>query len=195
MRKRLSVSRLMVGIALLAVGLATLLPLRPRPLFDDPGVTALAATLALVLTAGAGRALFGRRHRAFWLGFTVAGWLCAAGALIQLREVRGVLLRHGPPIVRAREDHIRARVAALRMQSAGVAVAMPEVPEADLFVSMLVETGLGLGLGSLVAGAGGLYAAAVALIARWLAQAITPSRPDAVADSPCRESLESLNHS
>ena len=149
-RSALSVSRLMIGTAALAVGLATLLPLRPHMVRDDPGVAALAAVMALVLAAGADRAAFGRGHRSFWIGFTAAGWLCAATSLVQLRAVRDVILKHGPPIVRAREAFILERIAAQRAQLLGVEMAMPEVSEWRLLMSLAAESGLGLALGVLV---------------------------------------------
>src|SRR4051812_23981420 len=78
LRHTCSIARLMSGIAILSVSLAALLALRQRQVLDDPGVGLLALVLALILTTGADRALFGRRYRAFWLGFTATGWLCAA---------------------------------------------------------------------------------------------------------------------
>ena len=85
---------------------------------DDPGVGVLGWVLALVLTFVTDRALFGRRHRSFWLGFTAAWWLCAAMALSHLQETRRYLLEYGPLVVRARQDfqrqHAVARSAELR---------------------------------------------------------------------------------
>ena len=85
-RRSWSLARLMAGIAILSVSLASLLALRPHRFIDDPGVGVLTLSLALVLTTAADRALFGRKSRAFWIGFTATGWLCAAATLINLHE-------------------------------------------------------------------------------------------------------------
>ena len=77
-RDHWSVGRMMVATAILAVGMAGLFALRSRHDMDDPGVGVLAIFLALILTVVTDEALFGQRHRAFWLGFTFVGWLCAA---------------------------------------------------------------------------------------------------------------------
>src|SRR4051812_11404636 len=113
MRKRpWSVARLMSAIAILAIGLTVLLALRTRQEMDDPGVGILALALALILAAAADRALFGPRGRAFWLGFTAMGWLCAAGTHTHPQETRSYLLRYGPSLVRARDEYRDQRVAA-----------------------------------------------------------------------------------
>jgi MFS family permease len=174
MRKRSwSVARMMVDIAILAVGLTSFLALRSRQDGDNSGVGVLGFVLALVLTVVTDRALFGRRHRSFWLGFTAAAWLCAAMALSHLQQTRRYLLEYGPPVVRAREDFIRQHVAARLAELRGVAVAKPQVSEWYLLCSLLVELSLGLILGGLAASAGGLFTAAVAFIAR---QANHPAR-------------------
>src|SRR5262249_19713550 len=68
-RLKWSVARMMSGIAVLAVGLAVLLALRPAPLVGDGLIGILCFVIAAVLTAATDRAFFARTHRAFWLGF------------------------------------------------------------------------------------------------------------------------------
>jgi hypothetical protein len=159
-----SIARIMADIAILAVGLTALPALCSRR--NDSGVGVLGLVLALILALVTDRALFGRRHRAFWLGFTATAWLCAALALSHLQETRRYLLKYGPPIARAREDfqrqHIEAHIARLQ----GVELVTPQVSEWNLLCSLFTELGLGLILGALVASLGGLFAAAVALLAR-----------------------------
>jgi hypothetical protein len=58
-------------------------------------VGVLGMLLALILTVVTDLALFDRRHRAFWVGFTVAGWVCAALALSYREEMRSHLLSYG----------------------------------------------------------------------------------------------------
>ena len=121
-RDRLGPSaRIMADIAILAVGMTALPALCSRR--NDSGVGILATVLALILTAATDRALFGKRHRAFWLGFTAAGWLCAAMALAHLQETRRYLLEHGPPLVRAREDFQRQHIAVHMARQQGVELA------------------------------------------------------------------------
>src|SRR5262249_12812499 len=133
---------------------------------DDPLVSVLALVLTLILTVAADRALFGRRHRAFWLGFTATGWLCAAAALTFLQDTRRYLLRSGPPLVRAREDYQRQLVWAMMGRTRS-----PQRPsEWYLLASLIAETGLGLALGVLAASAGGLFASTVPLLARQTAR-------------------------
>ncbi len=161
-----SVARLMSGIAILAIGLAALLALRPPGVQGDPGVGVLAFLLAAVLAAGADRALFGRRRRAFWLGFTATGWLCAAAAVVFLGETRGYLLEYGPPLVRARQVVQKQHAAAAQARFQGIELATPQVSEWYLLSSLIAEVSLGLAAGLLIASAGGLIAAFVALVAR-----------------------------
>jgi MFS family permease len=158
-----SVARIMADIAILAVGLTALPALCSWR--NDVGVGVLEMFLALILTLVTDRALFGRRHRAFWLGFTAAGWLCAALALAHLQETRRYLLEHGPPLVRAREDFQRQHIAVHMAELQGIKLVPPQLSEWYLLCSLFAELGLGLVLGSLVASAGGLFAAAVALVA------------------------------
>ena len=161
-----SLARLMAGIAILSVSLAALLALRPHQVINDPGVGVLTLPLALILTTGADRALFGRKSRAFWIGFTMTGWLCGAVALIHLHEVRGFILKYGPPVVRARQVFIKQHIVAMEAQSRGVDLATPEFSEWYLIGSLLTETALGLAPGILAASCGGLLAVSVAVIAR-----------------------------
>jgi hypothetical protein len=153
---------MMAAIAILAVGLSASLALGSRRARNDPDVRVLAMALALILTLAADRALFGRRHRAFWLGFTAAGWLCAATVLSFHQDTRRYLRRYGPPLLREHELYQRQLVWA-RM---GRAPAPPRPPEWHLLASLLAESGLGLALGVLAASAGGLLASSVLLIAR-----------------------------
>jgi hypothetical protein len=154
----------MSDIALLAVGLAVAQALAPRRDAIDAGV----AAFVLVLTATADRALFGGRHRPFWLGFTAAGWLVVAAALTYHQETRGFVLRHGPPVVRAREDLQRQHAALAHAQALGLSPAPPlRVSEWYLLGSFLAEMGLRLAAGVLAASVGGLFASAVAALARW----------------------------
>jgi hypothetical protein len=159
----LSVARLMADIAILAVGLSAFAALGSR---RDSGARVLGMVFALVLTVVTDRAFFGRRHRPFWLGFTVAGWLCAAMALTHLQETRVPLLKYGPPIVRARHDYVMQLIAARRAQMQGLNVVPPRVSEWYLLCSLFAELSLGLLLGGLFASAAGLLTAAVAFIAR-----------------------------
>jgi hypothetical protein len=161
-RRPWSIARLMAAIATLAVGLSVLQALRPRQDMTDPGLDALNLVLSLALTAATDRALFGRRHRAFWLGFTAAGWLCVALALTYLQETRNYLLRYGPPLVRAREDSQRAFAWAMHRRVSPP----PRPPEWYLLLSLIAELGLGLAMGTLAASAGGLFTVSVVFIAR-----------------------------
>jgi hypothetical protein len=156
----------MAGIAIFSVSLASLLALRPNRVIDDPGVGVLTLLLALILTIGADRALFGRKSRAFWIGFTATGWLCAAVTLINLHEARGFVLKYGPPVVRARQIFVQQHIAAREAEMRGVYLATPQVSEWYLLGSLLTETGLGLALGVLAASSGGLLAVSMALIGR-----------------------------
>ena len=152
----------MAAIATLAVSLSELQALRPRQRLAGLDRIALTLLLSLVLTATADRALFGRRHRGFWLGFTVAGWLCAAWAFTHLQETRSYLLRYGPPIVRARNNSLIAVHWALLRR----VPPPPPPPEWYLLMSMVTELGLGLALGILAASAGGLFAVSLMLLVR-----------------------------
>jgi hypothetical protein len=156
----------MACIAILSVSLGSLLALRPHRFIDDPGVGVLTLSLALVLTTAADGALFGRKSRAFWIGFTATGWLCAAATLINLHEARGCILKYGPPVVRARQVDIQQRLAAEAAELRGVYLGTPEVSEWYLLGSLLTVTGLGLALGVLAATSGGLLAVSLAVIAR-----------------------------
>ena len=92
-------------------------------------VGVLGMLLAPILTVVTDRALFGRSHRAFWVGFTVAGWMCAALALSYRQEMRRHLLSYGPPIVRVREDFVRQRVAIHVAKLQGISLPDPQVSE------------------------------------------------------------------
>ncbi len=166
-RRTWTIARLMADVAIFSVGLAALHALLPFRVGDDPGVGVLTLPLALILTTGADRAVFGGRSRAFWLGFAATGWLCAAVALMNLHATRSYLLRYGPPVVRARQEFLRQHVAVRRAEAAGL-VLPPPVPVSEwiLLASALTEVGLGLGLGLLAASAGGLVVASPAWIAR-----------------------------
>ena len=161
-----SLARLMAGIAILSVSLAALLALRPHEVINDPGVGVLTLLLTVILTIGGDRALFGRKSRAFWIGFTATGWLCAAATLIHLHEVRGFILKNGPPVVRARQVFIQQHIAAREAELRGVYLATPHVSEWSLIGSLLTETGLGFALGVLAASSGGLLGVSVVVIAR-----------------------------
>ena len=63
----------MTDIAILAVGMTAMLALRTSGDMQDVGVGVLGMFLALILTLVTDRAFFGRKHRAFWVGFAVAG--------------------------------------------------------------------------------------------------------------------------
>jgi hypothetical protein len=156
----------MAGIGILSVSLAALLSLRPHRVIDDPGIGVLALLLALILTIGADRALFGRKSRAFWIGFMATGWLCAAVTLTNLHEARGFILKYGPPVVRARQDFVQQHVAAREAELRGVYLATPQVSEWYLLGSLLTETSLGLALGVLAAASGGLFAVSIGVIGR-----------------------------
>jgi hypothetical protein len=160
----LSVARLMADIAMVAVGLTAFRAVCSRR--DDPGVGVLCMVLAVVTTVATDRALFGRRHRPFWLGFAAAGWLCAAMALFHVQDTRRYLLKYGPPVARARQDRQMQLILAQQAKLQGVALVTPPVSEWYLLCSLFVEVILGLFLGALVALAGGFFAAAVAVIAR-----------------------------
>jgi hypothetical protein len=157
---------MMSGIAVLAVGLAVLLALRPAPLVGDGLIGILCFVIAAVLTAATDRAFFARTHRAFWLGFAATAWLCAALFLTYFHESRRYILDYGPPLVRAREV-LRHQIATAHMaQVQGLpAVSPPRVSEWYLLASALTETSIGLSLGLLAAGLGGLLVAAVAALA------------------------------
>jgi hypothetical protein len=161
-----SVARIMVDIALLAVGITALLAFRSGPGIDDPGVGVLGMNLALILTVAADRALFAQRHRAFWLGFTATGWLCAGLAVSSLQQTRSYVLKYGPPLVRAREEFRRQLVATTQAQARGIDMATPPVSEWWLLASLLAETGLGIAVGAIAAFVGGLFATAIAVVAR-----------------------------
>jgi hypothetical protein len=153
----------MLDVAVLAVGLALLLTLRPGPLANDVMIGVLGFLVACVLAVAADRALFARARRAFWLGFAATAWLCAALAMAQLYQVRRYLLEYGPPVVRARQEFIRRIAQAHMAQAQGLSATSPaRVPEWYLLASALTETALGLSLGLLVAVVGGLLAALVA---------------------------------
>lgn len=176
-----SVARIMADIAILAVGLTALPALCSRR--NDSGVGMLVMVLALILTLVTDRALFGRRHRAFWLGFTAAAWLCTALALSHLQETRRYLLKHGPPLVRGREDFQRQHIAVEVARLQGVNLVPPQVSEWYLLCSLFSELGLGLILGGLVASLGGLIAAAVAFLAHQVDHLAHRSRHVAAAGS------------
>jgi hypothetical protein len=163
---RWSVGRLMAAVAILAVGLTALLAVCVPQERGDPGMGVLALVVSVLLTVAADRAIFGRRRKGFWLGFTAAGWLCAAGALTYHQESRGYLLRYGPPVARLREDYRRQLAMAAMARENGEDVLVPRPSEWSLLQSLLTETGLGLMVGGLVATAGGLCVAGVAFVAR-----------------------------
>jgi hypothetical protein len=77
-----SISRIMADIAFLAVGMTTLLALRSSTDMQDAGLGVLGMFLALILTLVTDRAFFGRKHRAFWVGFAVSGWICSVATTI-----------------------------------------------------------------------------------------------------------------
>ena len=160
-----SVAQLMSGIAIFSVSMAALLAILPSRVIDDPGVRVLTVPLALVLTIGADRAFFAR-SRAFWLGFTAAGWLIAIAALVNLQETRRIILKYGPPLVRAREEFVRQHMLYQRAQTAGVDLPFPDTPGINLFGSMLAETGIGIAVGILAASVSGLLAVLMMLIVR-----------------------------
>jgi hypothetical protein len=171
----------MTAIATLAVGLSVLQALGPRRGGVDLGLGILILALTLVLTAAADRVWFGRRYRAFWLGFTAAGWLCAALTLTYLQETRRYLLRYGPPLVRERDVYRAATVWAMQRR----APLPPRPPEWYLLASLLTEVGLALGMGTLAAFAGGLFAVSMVFIARQASrQARRLSLPDPVLHRP-----------
>jgi hypothetical protein len=171
-----SIGRIMANIAILAVGMSTLLAVRASQDMQYTSVGVLGMLLALILTAVTDRALFGRRHRAFWVGFTVAGWMSAAMALSYRQEMRSYILKYGPPIVRAREDFVRQHVAIHVAQLQGISLPDPQVSEWYLLGSLLVELSLGLILGGLIASAVGFFLAAVAIRARRASDVVDPSR-------------------
>jgi hypothetical protein len=161
MRKRgWSIGRIMADIAFLAVGMTTMLAFRASKDMQDTGVGVLGVFLALILTLVTDRAFFGRKHRAFWVGFAVAGWICSVITLSYRQEARHYLLKYGPPIVRAREDFVRQHVAVYRAQLQGITLADPQFSEWYLLSSLLSEVGLGLVLGGSIASVVGLFAAA-----------------------------------
>ena len=148
----------MVATAVLAIGTTSLLAFRSPRDMQETGVGVLALVLALILTLATDRASFGERHRAFWLGFAAAGWLCAAMALSNRQETRQYLLSYGPPIVRAREQFQRQQhIAAHEERLRGVDLVTPEVSEIYLACSLFAELGIGLILGGLIASVGGLF--------------------------------------
>ncbi len=161
-----SIGRLMTDIAIFATSLAVLHASRPQQVIGDPGVGVLTLPVALILTAGADRAFFGSKSRAFWLGFTATGLLCAVVALVNLHETRKYILRYGPSLVRAREVFIQQHVAAREAELRGIILTPPQVSKWYLLGSLLTETGLGLALGVLVSTGGGVLAAFVAHFAR-----------------------------
>jgi hypothetical protein len=180
-RRSWSIARLMTAIATLAVGLSVLQALSTRQGRTDPGLAALIFLLTLVLTAAADRALFGRRNRAFWLGFAVAAWLCVALGLSYLQETRRYLLRYGPPLVRARDDYRIATAWAMHRR----VTLPPRPPEWYLLVSLITEVGLAVAVGTLAAFAGGLFSVSVMLIARQASrQAQRLNLPDPVLHWP-----------
>jgi len=165
-RPRWSVARVMSGIAVLAVGLAVMLALRPAPLVGDALIGILSFLMAVVLAAATDRALFARVRRAFWLGFAATAWLCAALSMTYLDETRRYILDYGPPVVRARQVFIQQILAAHRAQVMGMPVGSPpRISEWYLLASALTETAIGLSLGILAAVLGGLLVAAVARLA------------------------------
>ena len=186
-RRPWRLARLMAGVAILSVSLAALLALRPHQVMDDPGVGVLTLLLALILTIGADRALFGRKSRSFWIGFTATGWLCAAVTLFNLHEARGFILKYGPQVVRARQVLVQQHVAARAAELRGVYLETPQVSEWYLLGYLLTETGLGLALGVLVAASGGLLAVSLAVIAR---RARLLARGSALPDQDGLESAE-----
>jgi multisubunit Na+/H+ antiporter MnhB subunit len=160
-----SIGQMMAATAILAIGMAGLLAVRPRHVLDDPGVGLLATVLAAILTivtVAAELALRGQRHRTFWLGFAATGWLCAVTALAFLEDTRRYLLRYGPPIAREREVFKRQYVGAT------IRGMPPPVRPSELYLlaSLIAEVGFGLTLGVMATSAGGLVASAVPLIAR-----------------------------
>jgi hypothetical protein len=164
-----SIRRTMVAIAILAVGMAGLLALRPRHVADDAGVAVLAVVLAVILTiltVAAELAMGPQGYRAFWLGFTITGWLCAVTALIYLQDTRRSLLRYGPPLAREREKYQR------QFMLATIRGAPPPTRASEwyLLASLFAELGFGLALGAVASSAGGLVTAGMALIGRHAAR-------------------------
>jgi hypothetical protein len=186
-RRFWSIVRLMAAIAILSVSLAALIALRAQRVIGDPGVGVLTLALALVLTSAADRALFSRKSRAFWIGFTATGWLCAAATLINLHEARRFILKFGPPVVRARQVLVQQHLAAEAAELRGVYLETPQVSEWYLLGSLLTETGLGLALGVLAAASGGLLAISLAVIA---GRARLLARGSALPDQDGLESAE-----
>jgi len=156
----------MSGIAVVAVGLAVMLALRPTPLADDALIGMLCFLVAVVLAAATDRAIFARPRRAFWLGFAASAWLCATVAMIYLEGTRRYILDYGPPVVRARQVFMQQVVAAHHAQVMGMpVVSPPRVSEWYFLASALTETAIGLSLGILAAVLGGLLVAAIARLA------------------------------
>jgi hypothetical protein len=157
---------MMSSIAVLAVGLAVLLAMRPASLVSDGLIGILCFLIAVVLTAATDRAFFAGTRRVFWLGFAATTWLCAAFFMTYFHETRRYILDYGPPVVRAREM-LRQQMALAHMaQAQGLpAVSTPRVSEWYLLTSALTETAIGLSLGMLAAALGGLLVAAVAALA------------------------------
>src|SRR3954447_11582113 len=90
---RLSVGRVMVAVAVLAVGLAALKAFGPEPPGRGLGMLALVP----VLVAGTDRALFARR-RAGWAGLVAAGGAYLALVLSFHREAYQSLSSHVLPV-------------------------------------------------------------------------------------------------
>lgn len=175
------VARLMVGMATLAVVLATLSALRTSADPPDLGSILLLLMLASPLAAAADRAMFGAARRAFWGGFAVTGFLVAAGVIYDLPEVHQKLVANGPPIVRVRQEYVRQVAVYHHMQvrlgrtpAGPAAVARPS--EWWMLASLLSEVALGLALGLTVAIPGGLLATLLARAARF-ADRVRRDRP------------------
>jgi hypothetical protein len=90
--------------------------------------------------------------------------------------MRSYVLKYGPPIVRAREDFVRQRVAIHVAQLQGISLPDPQVSEWYLLGSLLAELSRGLILGGLVASVVGFSLAAVAFRARRASDVVDPSR-------------------
>ena len=196
MRRNRSVARLMVDIAILAIGLNAAITFAPPRGPIDLAVPAL----ALALTVGADRVVFGRGRRVFWLGFTVTGWLVIAAAWTFEREIQDFIRGRAPSLIRVRDEYVTQRSVPLhpimrRMDAAEHAAGpeardalwseyqerydevmrQPEIRRLRAYASWSVAAELAarLALGLLAATAGGLFAVSVRLIARrghWLAE-------------------------
>ncbi len=158
----------MTLVALMALGMAAIQAMLSR--YGSVGPASLA--LASAVTIGAERALFGRRHRGFWLGFTATGWALIGSLSAWFIAVRYPILKHGPAILNAREQLKRYRMAVAMSESRGVPVAdLGSGPnELYLLASALSEVGVFLFLVTVLASLGGLLVAAILFIAKRVAR-------------------------